>query len=399
GDNQTLTVQANVTAATPATDTDGNWTSILGGNDQAATTTIAAPALNISAVYCGADTDCNVTQRQAFTMNVTVDNINNATNSGDAIFTTANVTHGGLGIDQEDSIGNLSSGSSANATFSVNITEAGRFFLDTGVHDGLTATYTDTTKQMVDVTDIVPPNTTAANLEDEKVNVDDTATFTVTARDNLEVDTVLATVRNTSDMDANESLTLDAGDRVEGSWKLEYNKTDDTGFYNITQLHVNDTDSNTNTTALNESFEVTDLTVDAAVNTSATDVVDPVTISANVTGNTSSVDRISANITKPRGYLENVSLTGADGVTDFDAVYTNTSRSGDYTVNVTVNTGVRAWNASETFSTGFGDTGVTPLDGNTTDILLPEPQSPYNLSWQVDAVGGDLEDVNTTLAI
>lgn len=394
---RTVRITADVTAGTPAADETVDWVSSVGRNTQRAKSVIRAPRLNVSAVYCDDGKDCNVTQQQVFNLTVTVANEQDTDHTGGANEVVVNVSGTGAGVKNKTLVGDLASNTSTNISFLLIVQKAGTFSLDLVARDNATRQYTDSQTRVVDVSDALFPNTTDVNLETPFVNLDQVATFEVTARDNVGVEPVLVTVVHPSTGATNRSMTLTAGNTRRGRWSLTYGDTGVTGDYNLSALYVNDSADNLNVTRLDQQFTVVNLETNASVNTTTINVTAPLRITADVTGNVSTVSSFITNVSKPRGVVEQVTLSPVGG--SFAATYTNASRSGPYTVNATVTAGSKAWNDSQTFSVPFGDPAVEPLDGNGTHLVLPPSSAAFNVSWAVKPVKGDLRNATATLNI
>ncbi|MDY6776809.1 MAG: hypothetical protein SVQ76_01750, partial [Candidatus Nanohaloarchaea archaeon] len=400
GSDTSLTITANVSAPAPADDTTHTWTSSLEGDREEDTTTVQTPLLNVSASYCDGATTCSIDQRQEFNLTVTVSNENTTSHTGASRDVLVNLSSSELGISRQESVGDLATGSESNATFTLNVSEAGTFSIEAEAYDSFTEEYSDTRGVDVDIVDITPPNISSPGLDETTVNVNSSVILETTSSDNVGVEAVTATFLNTTGPEENVSLSLESGDRKLGSWEFDYNSTSTPGTYNVTRIYANDSAGNTYSEFLNLSFEVSELSVDVSLNTSSPSFHSPVKVTANVTGNASAIDYVTANVSKPRGAFEafNLSFSSAGEGYVYAGTYMNTSRSGSYDVNVTVEGGATAYNATRTFSTPFGQPGSEPLHGNGSRILVPTGTSP-NVTWQVEPVQGDLEDANTSLSI
>ncbi|MDY6777119.1 MAG: hypothetical protein SVU32_00510, partial [Candidatus Nanohaloarchaea archaeon] len=263
-----------------------------------------------------------------------------------------------------------------------------------------TANYSDVLGKTIRVLDTIPPGVSEQELAEDNINVNTTAVFEVTASDNVGVDQVIATVVNTTGPPANYSLRLRTGTEEEGIWRLSYDQTDDTGTYNITDLYVLDDRNNTYYDQPGKTFTVSELTVNLSLNTSTAEIGEPVRIGVNVSGNTSSVSSVEANLAKPRGVMETLELERSESLHEYTAVYRNVSRSGNYTVTAvtTLENGLTA-RSTATFNVSFGQPGVSPISGNGTHVLLPDAAAPYNLTWKILPIGGDTMDVNVSIKV
>ncbi|MDY6777450.1 MAG: hypothetical protein SVU32_02195, partial [Candidatus Nanohaloarchaea archaeon] len=397
GTGTTLNISAPVRAAAPTTDTNTTWTShILHGN-QTATTAIVTPDLQVTTSYCNGSTTCQVLQNQAFNFTVNITNRGGADHTGNATNVQVSYTVSGLGLADQKLLGDLPVNTSRNVTFEVNITEAGSQSIDIQAIDNLSKAYNASQIKTVDVTDVVEPTIRQISIENQKLSLNSDQQIDVRASDNVGITDVIATVEDPDGNMSNVSLTRIEGDRKDGRWRGAFSETETEGNYTVQTVYVNDSAGNANKQDIERRFAVFDLTASLELQYATLQTGRNINVLSNVSGNTTAVQSVQLNVSKPRGVQEFVDLSRTPRASEYSVTYTNISRSGNYTLKLEVEAGAAVMN--RTFiDVPFGTPGIEVFAGNASEIIVPRPGT-YNISWQVLPLNGDLRNVSTNLSI
>ncbi len=398
GNGTTLNITANQTVHTVPQDSTGTWVARFNSVDYTGTTRIKVPYLNISMVACNGGTTCMVNQDANFTLNVTVANVNQSTTNGKAFAVAVGYSNQDTGLNSTFALGDMQSNSSYNASWTVNVTRAGNFTFSIIAYDR-TLQYNATAESVyINVTDTQPPSVSSGAIDSNVVNINGSVGLTVSASDNTNVSTILASIRDNSSYTRNYTMSLLSGDTSSGAWNLSYYNTTSTGTYSITGIYANDTAGNSVAYLPNISFTVVSLNVTEALSNTNLALSSGLTIYANVTGNATAVGSVMATIAKPRSFTEIVTLsynqTPVAGVYQYVGAYSNTTRSGNYSVVVNATAGSSV-NDSRQFSVSFGN--VTASSPNSMNIT--NSTGARNITVFVFPVGGDLVNITGYLNI
>lgn len=398
GEATTITVQGEIRATAPDEDTDTTWRSRVKNTERTNKTTLLAPELVISQVLCDGQRTCRTNQSEPQNVTVTVSNLNTSETTGPVNMTQVELTNSSQSVSLEADTGNITTGNESSANLTLLLDTAGNFTFDVDAFDMFTGSYSDMTQKDVHVRDIEPPNVSSVALGSELLYINDSVTIEADATDNLAVEAVNVTVNNATGHDINVSLDEAPEDRSSGTWSTSFNNTSAIGFYNVTRAFVIDTYGNRNATAVSEAFEVGEITTTTAPSSTTVQAGSSVTLDTNVTGNITDISDITAEMIKPRGAVEELTLERDDGASDFTREYTNVSRSGEYDLNLTVTAGATFSNRTDSlFTVPFGSPEAEVAGGNGTHIVIPDNAAPA-VEWDILPAGGDLTGVNTSLS-
>jgi len=398
GNGTFLYITSNQTAQMVPEDSIDIWIARFNNFNYQDSTRIKVPFLNISLITCNGNVICTVDQYSNFTLNVSVENVNQSSRTGKAFNVTAKYINLDAALNDTFVLGDILSNASSNASWIINISKAGNLTFNFDAFDK-TLKYNATTKSVIiNVIDKELPSVSSVSIDNYIVNLNDSITLTVVASDNIKISKVIAEINDSSNSLANYTLSLLSGTESFGTWSLNYNDTVYVGNYKINKIYVNDTTNNMITYLPNISFEVRNLSVSAALSSTNLTIKSNLTIIANVTGNASAIDSVIAIITKPRNYTEIISLsynqTFANNIYQFVGTYTNTSRSGDYTVLVNVSANRNAFD-SKTFSVNFGNITISAAD----TFNVPVTAGVKNFTLFIIPTNGDLINVTGYLTI
>ncbi|MCJ7479137.1 MAG: Ig-like domain-containing protein [Candidatus Nanohaloarchaeota archaeon QJJ-7] len=396
GTNSNISISGLTEPESPEKDSAHNWTFSFDGFSTRNLTEIEAPLLDISSITCEGSSTCEVNQSEEFDVSFDVDNVQDATHAGKAFNVTARVNTSWNSRENVTDLGDLAS-NSANSTpqFGFNITEVGNYTFDFKAWDS-TLEYNTTDQVTVEVQDTEPPEILEREWPGDNIfNRNRTVNYRVRASDNVEVSQVTATVKRNG-YEENVSLVLENRYDEYDRWEMVY-ENDTAGVYNITDLYFKDTAGNlryVSTPSTSFEIEELDLTVDRERD--PVEVVEGQTLYANVSGNASGVSRVNATVYKPRGAEEEFDLgfeETSSEVREYSQSYTNVSRSGNYTANISVELDSGA-NLSKTlnFTSPYGNASI---EGEDLEIVRDRIRK---ITWFIFPEEGDLIDVNATLS-
>ena len=390
----------SVAGVSPLNDSNVTWYADLLGYVYSDTTLIRTPYLNITSVLCNGLLVCVVNQSEEFVLNVTLDNkYISGNHTGDAYDVALDVSIGSAML-LNYTYGDIGSGSSNSSAWSVNVTSAGNFTMSFVAGDATLEYNSSVFNVSLGVKDTESPVLSNPFADGPgSVYINESFSAGVWATDNLNVSHVWVSVLMPDDTFENRSFYLDMGSYRIGIWKLEYNQTVLVGSYNITVIFSNDTSGNIARLPWGYVFNVVNLSVATGLSETVLNVSSNLGIYANVTGNATRISKVEAVISKPRGAVDARTLSykgGANGTYFYELDYSNVSRSGNYSVNVTVYSR-RSMSSLENFSVNFGNVHVI-YSGSGAVIIVPVNRI-LNLTWFIVPIGGDLGDINSSLFI
>ncbi|RLG15458.1 MAG: hypothetical protein DRN71_01300, partial [Candidatus Nanohalarchaeota archaeon] len=391
---------SSIAGVSPLNDSNVTWYADILGYVYSDTTLIRTPYLNITSVLCNGLLVCVVNQSEEFVLNVTLDNKYIPGNhTGDAYDVVLDVNMGSAML-LNYTYGDIDSGSSNSSAWSVNVTSAGNFTMSFVAVDAALKYNSSVFNVSLEVKDTESPVLSNPFWDGpSSVYINGSFSAGVWATDNLNVSRVWASVLMPNGTPENQSFYLDMGGYRIGIWKLEYNQTVLVGSYNITDIFSNDTSGNIARLPWGYVFNVVNLSVVTGLSETVLNVSSNLGIYANVTGNATKISMVEAVISKPRGAVDVRTLSckgGANGTYFYELDYSNVSRSGNYSVNVTVYSR-KSMSSLENFSVNFGNVDVI-YSGSDAVIIVPVNRI-LNLTWFIVPLGGDLVDINSSLFI
>ena len=391
---------SSVTPLYPLNDSNMTWYAEFMGYVYSNNTVVRTPYLNVSSVLCDGVSGCVVNQSEEFVLNVSVDNVYQAGNhTGCAHDVVLDVSVGLLQLNC--TLGTILSGSGKSTGLAVNVTSAGNFTMSLVAGDSMLMYNSSVLNISLEVRDTEFPRIYNPFLDgSNKVYLNESVSLGAWVDDNINVSSVWASLKTPDNAFENRSFYLDMGNRRLGVWKFSYNQTFLTGAYNITDIYSNDTAGNIVRMPLGYVFNVLNMTIVTGLSLDILNVSDSITIYANVSSNATLVEKVEAVISKPRGAVEVelLSCTGSDsnGTHFYELNYDNVSRSGNYSVDVSVYSGKNV-SSSELFFANFGDIDVVYSGSNT--VLFVPVNHVSNITWFIVPVGGDLVNVNASVLL
>ena len=355
----------------------------------------------MSSVLCDGVSGCVVNQSEGFVLNVSVDNVYMAGNhTGDAYDVILDLSVGSF-LQLNSSFLGIGSGENGSTGWSVNFTGAGNFTMSFVARDATLQYNSSVLNVSLEVRDTEIPRAYSPFWDGpSSVYVNESVSIGVWASDNVNVSYIFGTVNTSNNTVENVSFYLDIGSHQLGIWKLGYNRTFFVGDYNVTFVFVNDTAGNTFVMPLGYVFSVVNLSVVSSVSSGVLNVSDIVVIYANVSGNATVIEKVEAVISKPRGAVEVevLSCAGSDlnGTYVYELDYDNVSRSGNYSVNVTVYARGNKSSVVE-FFVNYGYVDV--VFSGSGDSVVVSVGSVHNVTWFVVPVWGDVFGVNSSVII
>ena len=384
----------------PLNDSNFTWYADFLGYVYSNSTLVRTPNLNVSSVLCDSVSGCVVNQSEGFVLNVSVDNVYMAGNhTGDAYGVVLYLDAGSFQLNE--SLGGIGSGGNKNVGWSVNVTSAGNFTMSFVARDATLRYNSSVLNVSLEVLDTERPMAYGPFWDgSSSVYVNESVSIGVWASDNVNVSSVFGTVVLPNSTVENVSFYLDIGSRQLGIWKLGYNRTFSAGDYNVTSVFLNDTVGNAFVMPLGYVFSVVNLSVVAGVSLDVLNVSDALGIYANVSGNATEIEMVEAVISKPRGAVEVEVLSyagsGLNGTHAYQLNYDNVSRSGNYSVNVTVYASRNKSSVAEFFA-NYGSIDVV-FSGSGDSVVVPSG-GVHNLTWFIVPVSGDVVGVNSSVVI
>lgn len=392
-----ITVDGTFTAPSPAIDTTYTFRSRLAGLKQTDTVDVLAPNVSVSRVWCTGPR-CTVNQSEARDINVTVTNNAGGGWTGAAVDTRLTVEIGNVSSADGPA---LASGDSANITLPVNTTEAGN--TTAPVQVSVLGAYNASNSTMFHVIDTEAPTLSQAGIDTSirEFYQDEPVDLAAQVEDNLAARSVTFELVHPTAGGGNTTVNISAAADTpfpaDAEWTTVFNETSRTGNYSVESVWAADNYSNVRHEKINTSFSVVDLNMTVGDDTNGTAQFDtPVTINASVEGNRTEVSDALATISKPRGATETVDMnvTGSDPAT-LTGVYANTTRSGNYTANVSLSAGLEFWNTTS-FQVPHGQLSMEPIFVSGQQVEIPQDTT-FNVSWIIAPEDGDVENISAGL--
>ncbi|MCK5593711.1 MAG: hypothetical protein KAI18_00560, partial [Candidatus Aenigmarchaeota archaeon] len=394
-------ITQDMTSKVESIDKIYNWQVIYDSIDYGTSSKIITPNLNITSVKCDDSYPCRINQNTSFNISVNVTNEYNATNhTGN--FYNLSVIYSIDGTDQTIGLSDILSGNSKNTTFNDLIETPGTYSFTIYATDNASSSYSIDETYSIEIVDTMAPTFVSAySFTGNIIYINTTKTMYYDLKDNVGIDMVWATVSMPDLSESNITMELTGGTPIEGQWQLDYNETSQYGIYNITKIYANDTENNTLVSSSNYTFEVRDMDVSLSLNATSLSVEETLQINVTIENNISSIESVIANITKPKGAIEQVTLsfinTSDTNITSYSGTYTNITQSDNYTIEVIVSAG-GDMSKDSSFFAGYGTVKIVSAIGLNNTLMIPVDKI-YNHSWYIYPVKGDLVDVNATLNI
>ncbi|MFH1432235.1 MAG: hypothetical protein ABIG84_03380 [archaeon] len=392
---------ASLSALYPLNDSNVTWYLKVSDRVYSNSTLIRTPYLNLSSVMCNDALSCVVNQSDEFALNVTLDNVYRVgNNTGDAYGVVIYTSIGSV-LQLNDTLGDIASGSGRSVALAVNVTSAGNFTVSLVARDAMSRYNSSVLNVSLEVKDTEGPTIINPFADGpSSVYIGESFSAGVWVSDNLNISGVWAPVLMPNGTYENQSFYLDIGSHHMGLWRLKYNQTVLVGNYNVTDIFSNDTSGNMARLPWGHAFNVLNLSVLIGFSDTVLNVTNNLFIYANVSGNATTIGKVEAVISKPRGAVDVRTLSykgdGSNGTYFYELDYSNVSRSGNYSVNVTVYSG-SAVSSLENFSVNFGAVDVM-YSGSDAVIVVPVNRI-FNITWFVVPAGGDVLDINSSLSI
>ena len=386
----------NITSKVESIDKVYNWQVISDSIDYGTSSKIITPNLNITSFKCDNSYPCRINQNTSFNVSV------NVTNEYDAINHTGNfynlsIVYSIGGTNQSTNLTDLLSGNSKNTTFYDLIEDAGTYSITIYATDNASSSYSIAETYNIESVDTIAPTLVSTySFTGDIIYSNTTKSMYYDIEDNVGVNTVWATVIMPDSSVSNKTL-----EHTSGTWRLDYNDTSQTGTYNITKIYANDTENNILLASSNYTFEVRDMNVSLSLNATSLSVEDTLLINVTIRNNISSIESVIANITKPRGTVEQVTLSFINisdtNITSYSGTYSNITQSDNYTIEIIVSADGDMSELSSFFAE-YGTVRIVSAIGLNNTLLIPIDKT-YNHSWYIYPIKGDLVDVNATLNI
>ncbi|MBW6461813.1 MAG: hypothetical protein K0B07_02095 [DPANN group archaeon] len=394
-------ITQNIKSNVESIDKVYNWQVIYDSVDYGTSSKIITPNLNITSVNCDNSYPCRINQNTSFNISV------NVTNEYDIINHTGNFYNLSIiysidGTDQTINLNDIFSGNSKNTTFYDLIEEPGTYSFTIYATDNISSSYSIDETYSIEIVDTMAPTFVSVySFTGNIIYLNKTKTMYYNLKDNVGIDTVWATVSMPDLSKSNITMEFTSGTPKEGQWQLDYNETSQYGIYNITTIYVNDTENNTLTYLSDYTFEVRDMDISISLNTTSLSVEETLQINVTIENNISSIGSVLANITKPRGAIEQVTLSFINisdtNITYYSGTYSNITQSDNYTIEVIVSAGGDMSETSSFFAE-YGTVNIVSAIGLNNTLMIPVDKI-YNHSWYIYPVKGDLVNVNATMHI
>ncbi|NOQ56036.1 MAG: hypothetical protein GQ477_04495 [Nanohaloarchaea archaeon] len=412
-DNNTVSINLNLTGPTTeisliaqtirskveAIDKAYNWQVFYDSVDYGTSSKIITPALNITSLKCDDVYPCSINQNTSFNISVDVTNEYDAINhTGD--FNNLSIIYSLDGIDQSIDLGNLISGNSLNTTFYDLIENPGTYTFTIYATDNISSSYSINKEYSIEIIDTIAPTlVSTSSYSGDIIYSNVTKTMYYGLDDYVGVVSVWATVVMPDSSELNKTLEHTSGMATSETWELNYNDTAQIGTYNITTIYADDTANNLLISQSDYTFEVRDMNINISLNTTSLSVEDTLQINVTIENNISSIESVIVNITKPKGAIEQITLsylnTSDANITIYSGTYSNITQSDNYTVDVVVSAGGDMSKTSSFFAS-YGTIKIISAIGYNNTFMIPVDNI-YNHSWYIYPVKGDLVDVNMTM--
>lgn len=196
---------------------------------------------------------------------------------------------------------------------------------------------------------------------------------------------------------ANYSLESYSGNNITGQWSYVFNDTEFLGSYLLVELHRKDADADVGSHDLITVFDTKILEMNTSLDKTNENINQPINIFVNVSNNASAIENVTTYILKPDGYLEVKELALQkiiSGIYYYSLKYENTSRSGEYDINITAYA-KNTVTENQSFTINYGWPYIQLIEGNTKY----ENNTNYTRRYGIYAIGGDLRNVTASLFI
>ncbi|MFB6174395.1 MAG: hypothetical protein ABEJ87_00270 [Candidatus Nanohalobium sp.] len=389
-----LNVTIDPEAFTPAQDTNVTFRTDLLGNKRIARSLYRAPDLQIANLSCVGS--CTVDQNENFSVNLTALNLKSQGNTGKAVDAALKLKNIPDDENHVRHLNNISSGYSQDFTFSnLSIAGKGDYSIEAALGER-TGTYNTSKAISIHVKDSEKPTVESYSITASKINLNQTETLKAQLKDNSKIRSANATVVNTTGQEENLTLQKSSSVNRKHLWYVDYQKTSRRGTYNFTKIYVKDNHGNLRRKTLGESFNVSQLEMNATLLQNTTTVGNPVKFSLNITGNSEPVENIEINASRPLGgnTISSYDQVNGENTLKFSRFY----NSGNYSFKVKASTGDSTiTKKTGNVSVAYGNSSVQNINGNSSVLILPKSASPYNLTWVLKALDGGLRNINLTV--
>ena len=410
GEGDKINLTSKVTAPATEKDEKHTWRSIKAGNIEKTETKVFAPDLRIEEIYCDGETLCEGAQGEKIEFIIQVNNEEGENHSGNIdtdVFLTS-LEDEIFYINSSEKY--IKSGENVNFSFDKRVEEAGKIGFLAEVMDK-TRSYHQDKETVLTIEDTEKPRLDFFELETNTTIVNTSIRFgDILARDNKNIneddgiEKIEALVENPEGEAENVTVSEQLTERYEelevlSYWRHDYKNIPFTGVYNIKNVYITDHAGNTKKEEINKTFQAVDLDFNVTSLPNTLSVEEEVVIGANVSGAAAGIENIFANVSRPRE--ENVLLEleqSKEGKTDYKTVFQDTVMSGQYNINASLVAGPTIHDQSD-FHVAYGSPSTKNAKGNSTHIVLPKDHidDKINLTWRVNALKGDIEDVTTSI--
>ncbi len=394
-DVSSVNVTANISASAKVQDTNFSWTIGTGETNISDYTATISPLLNITSMLCDGLSACIFNQSSYF--NLTIIARNEAGNGRSGKAYSVNLSFSSDAGNNYTVIESMPSNSSRAASWNISLPVAGIFNFTATAMDGLSGIFNASNSVIVTALDTERPELSSADMPVNIVNINESTSITLAASDNVNVTAAWAMVNDSYGNLTNMSLSLLTGSIQSGTWELVFNQTQDSRNYTILAEYANDSQGNTGSLNTTIQLEVKELQFNASLSNATLPVNNTLTIQTNISENASAVQSVQALIMKPGNVTETVSLSRVSGGNmSYSGTYGNITRSGNYTVSVTVAMRITA-TRNLTFSVPLGNISIEPADGDGGQVSIPLGQ-PVNISVLLTPSNGDLVNISAYTA-
>ncbi|NOR85819.1 hypothetical protein GQ473_06905, partial [archaeon] len=185
---------------------------------------------------------------------------------------------------------------------------------------------------------------------------------------------------------------------ISGQWSYVFNDTEFLGVYNVSKLYRRDADGDVGSFDVFDEFDTKILEMNTTLDKKTANMTDAIFIQAEVGNNASAIENVTAYILKPDGYLDVVELhdgkIGDFGTYYYANNYTNTTRSGEYIINITVYA-QNTVTENQSFTINYGWPFIQLIEGG----INYENNTNNTRKYQISAIGGDLANVTAMMYV
>ncbi|MFB6182470.1 MAG: hypothetical protein ABEI78_00245, partial [Candidatus Nanohaloarchaea archaeon] len=250
--------------------------------------------------------------------------------------------------------------------------------------------FNDTETTEVKIKDIQKPEINNILLLDSIININETINIDADLEDNEKIGNAKITIKRPNNTKTNITL-IKSGLKWEGS----FNKTTKEGTYKLTDIYVKDQADNQKHKKLDKSVIVSELKLKAKAFQTNSTVKDPVKFNLNITGNSSTINYVKINITTPSSQSKTKKYQVDKQITN--VTFSNFTESANHSVKFIVQAKSKATDTTREIFIQYGKPSIKPLIGNQSTIYIPEDDSPVEIPFRINAINGDLIEVNATL--